>query len=126
MDRLSWFQLILDDDQKSLTEEEMHELVFLYISRFDEEISSITDQLRPGRPIPKRLDELKMAKQGEQQEYGSTGFSLPDLRDPRNVQALRSWNGDYNGINVIKQIRLVEPKEVTAKPTSATMIMDIE
>lgn len=30
VDRLMWFKLILDDDQKSLTEEELHELILLY------------------------------------------------------------------------------------------------
>jgi translation machinery-associated protein 16 len=103
-----WFQAMLDDDQKCLTAEEMHELVLLYISRFDEEMDSIKAQIRPGRPIPKRLDELQMAKKQEEQEYASTGFSVPELKDARNVEILKGWNGDYNGLATIKQIRLLD------------------
>lgn len=67
--------------------------------------------LRPGRPLPKRLDELEMCLKHEQQEYESTGFNVADLRDPRCVEALRRWNGDYNGVKEIKQVRLVAMKE---------------
>lgn len=108
VDRMQWFQAMLDDDQKSLTEEEMHELVLLYISRFDDEMDTILTELRPGRPIPKRLDELQMAKKQDEQEYASTGFSMPELRDGRVVEILKAWNGDYNGLSTIKQIRLLD------------------
>lgn len=81
-----------------------------YISRFDEEIDKLKEAQRPGRPIPKRLDELEMAKQQEVDEYRK-GFTLPDLQDAKNVQALRAWKGDYNSVRLVKQVKLVAPKE---------------
>lgn len=110
---MQWFQLILDPDQKTLTEEEMHELVMLYISRYDEEADQLrAKEMRPGRPVPRRLDELEMARRQEEQEYSSSGFNMPELRDARNVETLRAWNGDYNSLSTIKQTRLLAPKDI--------------
>jgi translation machinery-associated protein 16 len=110
VDRLTWFQGILDEDQTCLTEDDMHDLILLYISRFDEEIDSLKTSQRPGRPIPKRLDELEMAKKQECDEY-QKGFTIPDLRDARNVQVLKNWKGDYTSVSLFKQIKLVAPKD---------------
>jgi len=82
-----------------------------YISRFDEEIEQLRASLRPNRPLPRRLDELEMARRQDGQEYESAGFQVPDLKDARTVEALRRWNGDFQSIATIKQIRLIAPKQ---------------
>lgn len=103
-----WFSVLIDE--KAYSPDEMHELILLYLSRFDEEMEEIQSQQRPGRPIPKRLDELNMTKKQELDEY-KKGFVLPDLSELKNVQILKAWNGDYNSIKHIKQLKLVASKE---------------
>ncbi len=85
----------------------LYNFLYRYISRYEEEIEALKSTLRANRPIPKRLDELQLAKKQEEQEYTSTGFTLPDLKDSKVVQTLRNWNGDYNAVSTIRQIRLV-------------------
>lgn len=120
VDRFAWFQQILDADRAFLTLEEIRDLVMLYItsqamaaywdassyiSRFDDEIDQAQASQRPGRPVPKRLDQLRMAKGQETDEFRK-GFVLPDLTDAKNVAVLKAWKGDYSSIATIRQLRV--------------------
>lgn len=49
-----------------------------YIDRFDDELEQLQKQVRPGRPIPIKIDEIKMAKKQELDEF-EAGFEMADV-----------------------------------------------
>jgi translation machinery-associated protein 16 len=69
VDRMVWFKYALSDELSSASMDQLHELVQLYIERNDEEISSLKDSLRPGRPKPNKLIMLELLRSKDAKEY---------------------------------------------------------
>lgn len=113
VERFLWFKSHLDNNTTVLTRPQLHELVKLFLSRYDEELESLIQMHREGRPRPKaaREDALIMLKQAEQAEYVS-GFELPDLTSPRMVKLFKDWGGDPNSLKIIKLITLRDPGNI--------------
>ena len=76
-----------------------------YVGRGDEELAELKAQRRPGRPSSAREDLLKQRVAMEGNEY-KTGYWLPDMRDEKNLEQLRSWIGDWASLGSIKFVRL--------------------
>lgn len=81
-DRLSWFKYALADDIVVATNDQVHEIIEMYIARNDEEIQDIRGKLRKGRPKPSRLDLLENLRAKDIQEYNNgIGMSARILCD---------------------------------------------
>lgn len=106
VDRVTWFQLIIDPEAKTISRDEVHSLITEHLGRFDEEIAKLQLLQRAGRPKPKRLGELEMVRQQEKEEYERTGFQLPDLMCTANLSALKAWDGTRESFSRVKLIRV--------------------
>lgn len=82
-----------------------------YLGRFGEELERLREAQRPGRPIPKRVDELKAVQKAERDEYTQAGFQIPDLTIAANVAALRAWDGTREALHHVTLIRLRCPPQ---------------
>lgn len=109
VDRVTWFQLVIDPEAGPLPRDEVHSLIAEYLGRFDEEIEQLKASQRTGRPKPKRLDELEMVRQQEREAYERTGFEMPDLMCAASVAALRRWDGTRESFSQVKMIRIKAP-----------------
>ncbi|KAJ3397764.1 hypothetical protein HDV05_002877, partial [Chytridiales sp. JEL 0842] len=118
VNKLLFFKFALPPHLPTATTPLMHELIQLYISRNDDDIQTLQSQIRPGRPKPTKLLNLEMLKQADQHEY-ETGMKIPDLTDPKSVTALRNWEGDYNGLHLIKMV------DVRAKDATTTTAVGV-
>jgi translation machinery-associated protein 16 len=80
----------MDPEKESFTEDEVRDLIKVYIGRNDDELEELQSLHRKGRPRPKasREDAIMLIKEKESLEFNS-GFLLPDLGDKENVQKLR-------------------------------------
>ena len=76
-----------------------------YLDHYSEEIAQLKRERRPGRPSTSREDQVKRSIVTEGGEY-EAGYWLPDLRDVKNVEALREWSGQWSALNTLKFIRL--------------------
>lgn len=105
LQRLLFFQEAaenrVNDTTKRFTFDQVKLFIEAYLSRFDEELETLRAQRRPGRPASKRQDLLEMQLERDQNEYKS-GFKVPDLSDPSNVEHLIKWNGTIGGVTNIK------------------------
>ena len=111
VDRVTWFQLMLEENQTKLELAEIHELVKMYLGRFDEELQRLNEECRRGRPIPKRIYELELIKQMEQAEYENNGLYIPDMKIEAHVRTLKKWSGSYHAISTVKMMRLKADKK---------------
>ncbi|KAI8813283.1 translation machinery-associated protein 16 [Cladochytrium replicatum] len=108
-ERIVYFRLAVPDDKQCATFDELHEYIQLYISRNDDEMKKLTENVRPGRPRPPKLDLLESLKKKDIAEY-EKGFGVPNLVDPNTVKILRACEGDYNAImSRVKLIRVTNP-----------------
>lgn len=48
---------------------------------------------------------LKQRMAQEDDEY-SAGYWVPDMRDERNLERLREWNGEWASLGTMKFVRL--------------------
>ncbi len=108
LDRYVWFKLYLDPSTASVDEGQQEELVREYLGRFDDELETIRAELRPGRPLPKRHDELLMLKKTEHVQYVNGTLTIPDLTDAANVASLRQWGGLQDSLSTVRIIRVKE------------------
>ncbi|BFZ56878.1 translation machinery-associated protein 16 [Savitreella phatthalungensis] len=106
INRVGFFKVaVITGDRKTLTEDEVHELIKTYINRRQGELEDEKAARRPGRPKSTKEDLLSMAIEQEQAEY-KTGFKVPDMTDEVNVINLKAWKGDHGGLNHIKLVEL--------------------
>lgn len=107
VDRLSTLILMLPDTLESLPDlASVHTFIqSAFLTRHDDEIKQIGSERRPGRPPPKRLQELKDLKEKEQQDY-SDGIEVPDLTNKTNVGLLRDWEGDPHAMPTFRMVRI--------------------
>ncbi|GMM31463.1 Tma16 protein [Martiniozyma asiatica (nom. inval.)] len=100
----------LDEDGKLvepplMSLDEIHDLLQTWISRSDEEIENLTAERRPGRPKPKKLEQLEDVRKKENHMY-ETGMKVPDMRDRNTMMLLNEWKGDHGGLTAMKHILL--------------------
>ncbi|XP_046854346.1 translation machinery-associated protein 16-like [Xenia sp. Carnegie-2017] len=107
-DKIKWFNEHMNKNAKSCSINDVHNLIFLYFKRFDEEL----EQLRIGKDFKNRQvitgskfsreNHIKLVLEKEQQIYTSSGLEIPDLTSCANVEILRAWNGSLDYIPKIK------------------------
>lgn len=103
--RVNFFRDAAIGTSKAFDLSQIQTLIEEFLRRDDEELAVLKAQRRPGRPPNPREDLLKQKQSGEQSEYTS-GFWLPDLEDAGTVQILKSWGGQWNGLNTMKFVRI--------------------
>lgn len=106
LDRISWFQLVVDPQTTHLALPEIRDLIRQYLARLDDELEAVLKTHRPGRPIPRRADEIRLVQKTEKEEYERAGFEMPDLTNIENVAALRRWDGTRESLNLVKLVRV--------------------
>ncbi|KAJ3208273.1 hypothetical protein HK099_000098 [Clydaea vesicula] len=111
-DRILFFKYAIPDDNKVCSSEEILDVVDTYLNRHEEEIETLTKSLRKNRPKPARLIFLETLKTQESKEFTGLGLELPDLTKLDNIIKLKKWDGDYNGISLIKMMVFRDPKIV--------------
>lgn len=83
-----------------------------YLARFDDELERLKAQVRPGRPVPVKVNEIEAAKEAERKEYEQAGIEIPDLASTDNVVALKAWDGTYHSIKLVRMIRFKKPAAI--------------
>lgn len=78
-----------------------------FIHRGDDERERLKKERRPGRPPSAKEDLLKMRFEREEGEYRS-GFRIPDLSDPDNVQKFIAWDGAHGSLPLIRFTRILK------------------
>ncbi|KAJ1536656.1 hypothetical protein HK096_009052, partial [Nowakowskiella sp. JEL0078] len=129
VERIMWFRFAIPDEVEAASTQELHDTIVMfvmlfkhnsflflncyrYINRHEEEINELMKNVRPGRPRPPQLDMLEALKRKDSNEY-ATGFEVPDITDPTQLQILRNSQGDYNSVNGrVKLIRLRNPDSI--------------
>lgn len=86
-------------------------LIFRYIDRFDDEINNLTSQIRPNRPLPPKLVELKMAKKQEQDEFSGAGFEMAQVLETEAFKKFLVWDGTFGSMHLIKLVRYKKIRE---------------
>ena len=97
---------------KPFSTNETVSMIDKYISRHDDEFAEIKASRRSGRPASSREEALKKTIEIERTEFES-GFWVPDLADKMNLETLKSWNGQWVGLNTMKFVRVAKRGEVT-------------
>lgn len=77
-----------------------------YIKRYNEELTILQSERRPGRPPNPRESELRDISGKEDREY-STGFWMPDMENEESLRLLRDWNGQWSSLSTLRFIRLM-------------------
>ncbi|ORZ18991.1 hypothetical protein BCR42DRAFT_411995 [Absidia repens] len=112
--RWMWFRFALDESLPCTTKADMHDMIEMYLERNDDELKRLQqERVTTKRPKTSREHMIEAAIASDKDEYKS-GMELPDLTNGKAVKLLRAWEGDTNGMNLIKTIRLHKPvvKEV--------------
>ncbi|EKG10768.1 hypothetical protein MPH_12151 [Macrophomina phaseolina MS6] len=82
-----------------------------FIHRDDEELASLKQARRAGRPPTVREQLLEQRTAAEEKEYEG-GFYCPDMRDAATVGKLRAWDGEWVSCNAMKFVRVTKAGEV--------------
>eukprot|EP00126_Sphaerothecum_destruens_P002612 Sdes_comp16037_c0_seq1m5237 len=93
--KLLWFKGQLDPEVAFYSHSQMVELIHSYVKRNDEIIETHRDQKRIGKSRSIQAENMSLLLETEKNQL-SSGFQAPDLTKPKNVEILRSWNGDLN------------------------------
>lgn len=88
---------------------QQHPYTNRYLARFDDELERAKAQVRPGRPVPVKVDEIEAAKEAEWREYTQAGIEIPDLASTDSVAALKAWDGTYHSVRLLKMVRFKKP-----------------
>lgn len=79
--------------------------VFRYIERFDDEIEALKAQIRPNRPHPPKLEELRMAKKQEWDEFCGPGFEMAEVLEPSAFKKFMEFDCTFGSMHLIKLVR---------------------
>ncbi|KAI9723691.1 MAG: hypothetical protein M1812_000991 [Candelaria pacifica] len=104
LQRVSFFQQVAQQATGPMALDTIQGLIQRYLQRSDEELATLKQERRPGRPSSTREDLLKQRIVMEGREY-DTGFWIPDLEDEENLKQLEKWNGEWSSLNTLKYIR---------------------
>lgn len=75
MDRLLWFALAMDPEVEAITDQnEVYELLDIFLDRHKERLESEVQARRSGRPKSKVQEQIEQEMALERQEYDDTGF----------------------------------------------------
>ncbi|VEU20308.1 DEKNAAC101216 [Brettanomyces naardenensis] len=96
--------------KETFTVSDVRDMIDKFIRRDDEESEQLKKSRRPGRPAPKRQELLKMRREHEYHIF-STGMSVPDLTDIKNVELFRKWKGDRGGLTAIKFVEVKQGQD---------------
>jgi hypothetical protein len=69
VDKILFFTNVLDENATLVTSEQIHDYIMSYIQRNDNEIQQLTNEIRPGRPRPNRLELLEMLKAKDMKDF---------------------------------------------------------
>ncbi|CAG8566152.1 12292_t:CDS:2, partial [Dentiscutata heterogama] len=108
VDRILWFRYALDESLPCATTADIYDLIEMYISRNDDELSKLKSLKINGAVRPKTIkeDHIEALKLKERKEY-IEGFE---------------WDGDPNSLSRIKLIRVEDPKNATDLKTTVTIL----
>ncbi|KAI0017094.1 translation machinery-associated protein 16 [Xylariomycetidae sp. FL0641] len=95
--------------------ETIQDLVKTFVGQFDEELSELKKNRRPGRPSTAKEDLLKLKVTNLQTEYRN-GFLMPALDDKLNVSQLERWEGAWSFLTTLKWARVAS--DGTVQPSS--------
>ncbi|KAJ3047275.1 hypothetical protein HK097_011694 [Rhizophlyctis rosea] len=112
VERTLWFKFAVPEDCTVAGVDMVHDIIRQYIGRNDDEIEKLRSTLRKNRPRPARLDLLETLRAKDLQEYATSGIELPILTDAKNLERLKTWEGDYNNMDTIKVVRVRDPIKV--------------
>lgn len=101
-------------EQETFTLDEMKLFIESFLSRYDEELTRLRKERRPGRPATSRQQILEEKVKYDEQIY-KTGYRIPDLSDKDTVEKLKNWNGSSGGLTIMKFIRV--SKDMKQLPT---------
>ncbi|KAL5359758.1 translation machinery-associated protein 16 [Aspergillus floccosus] len=107
IDRMEYFQEVVPEGTKPLSDTDLRDLVVRYINRSVPEIEQLQTERRKGRPPSKREEALVQRTDAEDREF-KTGFWMPDFTSPDVIKALAAWKGDWSGLSGLKYIRLTK------------------
>ena len=105
-DKLLWFHdnlqvLFESEDKKSVTANEMNELIEAYINRNEDELEQIilknsigSGQFKKRNQYSSRKDAIDFSKKIESEEFNGCGLEVPDLFDENNLMKFLEWNGE--------------------------------
>lgn len=101
------FVLLLSEDKSHIPDlNAFHDFIHtFYLTRHENELAELRREQRPGRPKSKRLIELEDQIATELREYRE-GMDVPDLMNETNVELLRKWEGDPQGIPSFRFVRI--------------------
>ncbi|CAG8817747.1 23160_t:CDS:2, partial [Dentiscutata erythropus] len=119
VDKILWFRYALDDSFPCAIKADIYDLIEMYISRNDDELSKlkllkINGAVRPKTVKEDHIEALKL------KDDLNIKLEIPDLMNAKNVKLLREWDGDPNSLSRIKLIRVEDPKNATDLKTTVT------
>lgn len=97
-----------EPEKKTFGDDELREMVSVYIHRNDDEIAEMEAERRPGRPMTNK-HQIMLEKRKHDLHLFDTGFRVPDLNDEITVQRVRAWNGTSGSVTSWQQ-KLISSK----------------
>eukprot|EP01116_Phalansterium_solitarium_P001049 TRINITY_DN10853_c0_g1_i1.p1 TRINITY_DN10853_c0_g1~~TRINITY_DN10853_c0_g1_i1.p1 ORF type:complete len:193 (+),score=36.96 TRINITY_DN10853_c0_g1_i1:130-708(+) len=117
VEKIRWFRDNLDEEKKSFSLAAISEFIEVYLARFDEELAEIQakkEKYKGQVQSRNREDILLKIREQERAAFTTTGFMIPDLTKPKNVEILRDWDGEAGTMDKITQRRFKPFVEVEA------------
>jgi translation machinery-associated protein 16 len=103
--RTKSFQSYTMEHEAPLTVADIQAMIDDFLGRDDEELATLNANRRAGRPPTTRETLLKQNQTLEQGEYAS-GFWVPDLEDVEVLQKLKTWDGKWASLAVLRFARI--------------------
>lgn len=133
-EKLLWFQERINSEFKEMTAEVLHELIQLYLARFDEELEQIQLKHSVGQRVNRqhasREDVIISTKKRELEEYLGAGMELVDVFNHKQLELLKTWTGELRYLPnfVFKRFNkvLLEKKIKTHKTGNETSNTDMK
>lgn len=106
LERHRFFQALDKQLQKDVyTEQELRTMCEEFVNRNLPELQEMEKSRRPGRAPTNKHQQLKLLYDNEQEEF-TTGLNVIDLTDPKTVENIRRWDGEWGGLNTLKMTRI--------------------
>ncbi|XP_069688769.1 translation machinery-associated protein 16 [Periplaneta americana] len=105
-EKLLWFRDHLLPDVVKYTPELTLNIIQLYLGRFQEELEQISLKHaignRKNRQHANREDIIRLTLLREEEEFATCGLEIPDLMNAKQLEILRSWNGELRFLQNFK------------------------
>ncbi|KAJ3350334.1 translation machinery-associated protein 16 [Allomyces javanicus] len=112
----------LDPSLKAYTYEQMHGVIEQFLVRHQAELEELVREREAqlhGKKKP-REDLLVAMMAQERSEYEKYGLTIPNLAASKVVEALRTWDGNPNAMELIKTVLVRPPKKASAAAAPAS------